>query len=145
MGVDVDGGAAELGDADGEGVAAVAVAHDFALEALEASADDAHIVVDAVDGGLKRDGAVGMAEHVLEPVQLAVGDDGDGLVETAGFDAAVDHEAVDVGELHDVAALAVGAADEDDAGDHDAQDPAAATVAPYPDFLLRGHVILYTE
>lgn len=86
-----------------------------------------------------------MAEHVLELLQLVVGDDGDGLVEAARFDAAVDHEAVDVGELHDLAALAVAAADEDDAGDHDAFDTTAAPIIPYPDLLLRGHIAFYPE
>ena len=51
-------GAAEEGEADEEGVGAVGVGADFALEAGEVAADDADGVVDAELGGGKLDGAV---------------------------------------------------------------------------------------
>ena len=56
--MDVEEGAAEEGEADEEGVGAVGVGADFALEAGEVAADDADGVVDAELGGGELNGAV---------------------------------------------------------------------------------------
>ena len=61
--VDVDGGAAEEGEADYEGVGAVGVGADFTFEASEVASDYADGVVDAEFGRRELDGGVGLAEH----------------------------------------------------------------------------------
>lgn len=59
----MDGGAAEEGEADYQGVGAVRVGADFAFEASEAASDYADGVVDAEFGRRELDGSVGLAEH----------------------------------------------------------------------------------
>ncbi len=66
LGADADGGAAKESEADGEGVGAVRCAADFALEAPEAAAYDADIVMDIECCRLKFYGDIGLPEHELE-------------------------------------------------------------------------------
>lgn len=138
-------GAAEDGEADQEGVGAVGVGADFALEASEVAADDADGVVDAEVGGGKLDGAVRVAEHEPEFGHFGVADDGDGFARAVGAGGAVDEEAKDVGEGDKATALLLGAFDKHHGGDDDAVDFFAPPVCPDVHFLLDGDVGFYTE
>lgn len=141
MGGDVEEGAPEDTEADEEGVGAVGVGADFALEALEVATDDADGVVDTELGWNELYGCIGVSEHKFELLHLGLADDGDRFVEAVlGAGRAVDQKAEDVGEGDDAAALLLGALYEYHRGDDHAVDFPAPPVCPLMHFLLRGDV-----
>lgn len=81
----MDGGAAEEGEADYEGVGAVGVGADFAFKAPEAASDYADGVVDAEFCRRELDGGVGLAEHEFQFLYLGIANDCHWLVEATAI------------------------------------------------------------
>lgn len=144
-GGDAEGGAAEVGEADGEGVGAVGGGGDVALEAAEAAAENADRVAEAVNGGGKLDGIVALSEHELELCYFDIGDGGCRAVEASGVNGAVDHEPVDVRKSYYVAALLLGASDEYHRRYDNALNGFAASIAPHAGLGLCSHVIFHVD
>lgn len=136
----MDGGAAEEGEADEEGVGAVGIGANLALQTAEVAANHADGVVDTECSRDKLNWAVGLAEHEFQLPYLCVADDCHRLVEPPAIGRAIYHKAIDIREIDDLTALLLGTPHKNRRWYHHTVDYLAAPVGPDPHLLLSGDI-----